>query len=80
MRSSVTWGVEGMTVPLPFPELLMDERKSIPFQIKCEPAWLDRVKFAADQLGISAASYIRMVTTQRMDADNVPRPKQKPKR
>lgn len=54
---------------------MADERKEFPFQIRCTHSWLDRVKGAADKLGMSAASYIRMAVTQRMDADDVPHPK-----
>lgn len=53
--------------------------KNITFQMRCPQSWLDRVSVAAEALNISNASYIRMVVTQRMDADNVPPPK-KPKR
>ena len=59
--------------------VMTDERKSTTFQIKCEPSWLDWVKVASDELGISAASYIRMVVTQRLKADAVPQPKKKPR-
>jgi hypothetical protein len=47
------------------------ERKDVPFQIRCAQSWLDRVQEAADALELSAAAYIRMVVTQRMDQDGV---------
>lgn len=57
-------------------ELMADDtKKTVPFQIRCAPEWLRRVQEAADSLGISAASYIRMVVTQRMNQDNVPKPR-----
>ena len=54
---------------------MSEDKKTVTFQIKCDPPWLDRVKKAADSLGISAASYIRMVVSQRMDQDGIPRVK-----
>ncbi len=53
--------------------------KNVTFQMRCPRAWIERVTQAAEALNISAASYIRLVVTQRMDSDNVPPPK-KPKR
>jgi len=59
------------------------ERKDIPFQIRCSASWLERIQFAADALGLSAAAYIRMVTIERMNQDGIPTsppPQKKPKR
>lgn len=49
------------------------ERKDVPFQIRCAQSWLDRVQESAEALGLSAAAYIRMVVTQRMDQDGAPK-------
>jgi hypothetical protein len=59
---------------------MADERKDAPFQIRAARSWIARVQFAAEQLGISAAAYVRMVVTQRMNQDGVPDPSKKPKR
>lgn len=50
---------------------MMPEDK-INYQIRCDPDWLGRVERAAAKLGLSKTAYIRMVVTQRMDADEVP--------
>lgn len=42
------------------------------FQARHSKQFMDRLQAAAEQLNISAASYIRMVVTQRMDQDGVP--------
>jgi hypothetical protein len=52
---------------------MASERMDVPFQIRCPRSWLDRLEIAAELKGISAAAYIRMVTSERMDADGVPR-------
>lgn len=43
----------------------------IAYQIRCDPDWLNRVDRAAKAIGLKKAAYIRMVVTQRMDADGV---------
>lgn len=48
------------------------ERKDVPFQIRCSRSWLDRLEQAADKLGLSAASYIRMTMTRQMALDGFP--------
>lgn len=53
---------------------MTSERKDVPFQIRSTRNWLDRVERHADALGLSAAAYIRMVVTQRMDQDGEPKP------
>lgn len=47
------------------------ERKSIPFQIRCSAAWLERVQAAADAKELSIAAFIRLAVTERMNADGV---------
>ncbi len=49
--------------------------KDVAYQVRCSREWLDRVQSAADHLGMSAAAYIRMAVTQRMDLDGIPEPK-----
>jgi predicted DNA binding CopG/RHH family protein len=51
-----------------------DKRKTVAYQVRCSPDWLDRVKRAAAELGLGPAAYIRMVVTQRMNADAVAAP------
>ncbi len=43
--------------------------------VRAELEWVGRVQEAAKALGLSASAYIRMVVTQRMDQDGIPRPK-----
>ena len=50
------------------------------FQMRVQRSWLDRVEEAANNLGLSAASYIRMVVSQRMDTDGIPAVKPTPKK
>jgi hypothetical protein len=59
--------------------VMENEQKNITFQMRCPEAWLERVRIAAERLNISAASYIRMVTTIHMDKEEIPQPK-KPKK
>lgn len=63
-------------------ELPVSQKKAKTFQMRCEIAWLERIERAADSLGLSAAAYIRMVVTQRMNQDNIPvdDPKPPPRR
>lgn len=60
------------------------QKKSVAYQIRCTRDWIDRVERAANALEMSAAAYIRMVTTERMNHDNVPHddppPRRKPRR
>jgi len=44
-----------------------------------EPEWIDRVTKVAERLGLSISAYIRMVVTQRMNADEaeLPAPEEK---
>lgn len=51
------------------------KQPTVMFQARHSEEFMERVKAAAERLNISAASYIRMVVTQRMDQDNVPHPK-----
>ena len=44
----------------------------VAYQLRCDPDWLDRVERAAKKIGLKKAAYIRMVVTQRMDAEGVP--------
>jgi hypothetical protein len=54
-----------------------DARKTVAYQIRCEAAWIERVRDAARRLSLHPAAYIRMVVTQRMDQDNIPAAKKK---
>lgn len=56
-----------------------DHDEMVAYQVRCRRSWLDRVQKAAEAIGLSAAAYIRMTVTQRMDADQVP-PSPKPKK
>ncbi len=62
---------------------MTSDRKDVPYQIRCTRDWIDRVEYAANRLGLSSAAFIRMVVTQRLDADGIPEtpppPKKKPK-
>lgn len=57
----------------------MSDPKIVAYQVRCSREWIDRVEFAANKLGLSAAGFIRMAITQRLDNDGVPAhpPKQK---
>ena len=50
------------------------EKSTERVDLRVPPTWLKRVEDAADRKGLKVAAYIRMVTTERMDQDNVPKP------
>lgn len=54
-----------------------DEKKVVTFRLRCSPSWRDWVEEAARAKELSASDYVRMVVTERLRADKVPRPKPK---
>lgn len=59
------------------------EKTEVAYQVRSSRAWLDRVQYAASQLEMSAAAYIRQAVTLKMNADGVPLvppPEKKPPR
>lgn len=60
-------------------EPMASDKSDVAYQIRCTRAWIERVHSAASDLGLSAASYIRMTVSQRMDQDGVPKPGRKPR-
>ena len=40
------------------------------FEVVADPAWIDRVLRHADRLALNISAYVRMVVSQRMDADD----------
>ncbi len=52
---------------------VMSSKKTDKVEIRAEPEWVDRVRVAAQSLGLSASGYARMVITQRMDLDGIPK-------
>ena len=43
--------------------------------LRADAEWLARVRVAAKRKGLEVSSYVRMVITERMDADQVPKPR-----
>jgi hypothetical protein len=41
--------------------------------LRGDPEWIRRADFAARSIGLNLSSYIRMVVTQRMEQDGVPK-------
>lgn len=50
------------------------------WQIRVSEEWLEWLKVAAKTKELSAAAYLRMVATDRMIADAIPKPPKKPKK
>lgn len=57
-----------------------DSEKMVAYQVRCPKSWIDNVRRAAKSLGMSAAAYIRMKTTQGMIQDGFLLPNQPPKK
>ncbi len=54
--------------------LVGDTLKNKVWQIRVDDEWLRWLKVAAKTKELSAAAYLRMVATDRMVADNIPKP------
>ena len=60
--------------------ILGDTVKNKVWQIRVDDEWLRWLKTAAKQKELSAAAYLRMIATERMVADGVPRPSHQPQK
>ena len=52
-----------------------NEDKTIAYQLRCKESWMERIRIAAQSIGLSPASYVRMILTKQMDADGIPQAK-----
>lgn len=56
-----------------------DTLKNKVWQIRVDDEWLRWIKAAAEEKKLSAAAYLRMIALDRVKADGIPRPDEKPK-
>lgn len=60
--------------------LLAGEKNDQRIDLRAPKSWKGRVDEAAAKKGLKASAYIRMVVTERMDADGIPRQEKPPPR
>lgn len=59
--------------------LIGDTLKNRVWQIRVTDEWLRWLKAGAETKELSAAAYLRMIATERLQADGIPKPPEKKK-
>lgn len=67
-------------MPAATAEKVMD-KKEVAYQIRCSRAMMDRMEYAAGQLGLSVAAWLRMLAMKDMAEHSIPEtPPKEPKK